>query len=122
MRVRKRDDVHNNYPVSRKPQRPYTPEDEQQLLYMRDVLKMRWYLIDRAQGRGNGSSFQKYSALKAGPAPSLIGSYVRVQAPPEQLADRDARYAASNLMTPTAAFFGDPPPGYSALDQRQGAK
>jgi hypothetical protein len=34
------------------------------------------------------------------------------------LDDRDARYAASLKRTQTQEFFGDPPPGYSALDRK----
>ncbi len=33
--------------------------------------------------------------------------------------DRDARIVAAERRTPTQQFFGDPPPGYSALDQKQ---
>ena len=39
-----------------------------------------------------------------------------VKISPEQEADRDARYLASMLRTQTQEFFGDPPPGFSALD------
>lgn len=38
---------------------------------------------------------------------------------PAQIADRDARRAA--VRTITAEFFGDPPPGYSALDRKREA-
>lgn len=37
---------------------------------------------------------------------------------PSQAAERDARYAASLLRTQTQEFFGDPPPGFSALDKK----
>jgi hypothetical protein len=39
--------------------------------------------------------------------------------PPEVLAERAARIAARNRRDQTAEFFGDPPPGYSALDRRR---
>jgi hypothetical protein len=50
-------------------------------------------------------------------------SFTRVRGPglwvsAQALADRDARKAAAELRTQTAEFFGDPPPGYSALDRR----
>jgi hypothetical protein len=32
------------------------------------------------------------------------------------IADRDARYSAPRTIT--ASLFGDPPPGYSALDRK----
>jgi hypothetical protein len=38
---------------------------------------------------------------------------------PEQLADRDRRYELRAQQSLTAAFFGDPPPGRSALDRRR---
>ena len=43
-----------------------------------------------------------------------VGYVPKVAIPPEVLADRDRRMA---LPTPT---FGDPPPGYSALDKSKG--
>lgn len=38
------------------------------------------------------------------------------------IADRDARNAAADLRDLTAAFFGDPAPGYRALDRQAGAR
>lgn len=42
--------------------------------------------------------------------------------PDHILADRDARYEASYRRTQTQEFFGDPPPGYSALDRKRQAE
>lgn len=40
--------------------------------------------------------------------------------PAAQLLDeRDARIRAAQLRTQTQEFFGDPPPGYSALDKKR---
>lgn len=36
-----------------------------------------------------------------------------------RLAERDARLAAADRRSQTAQFFGDPPPGYSALDKKR---
>lgn len=41
------------------------------------------------------------------------------QVPAAVLAERDARYEASLLRTRTQEFFGDPPPGFSALDRKR---
>lgn len=41
----------------------------------------------------------------------------RTIASPKQIADRDARERA-RLASPGAVLLGDPPPGWSALDQR----
>lgn len=38
---------------------------------------------------------------------------------PDQVAERDARYLASLKRNQTQAFFGDPPPGFSALDRKR---
>jgi hypothetical protein len=42
-----------------------------------------------------------------------------MRTPPEVLAERDTRLAARDRRNQTAEFFGDPPPGYSALDRRR---
>lgn len=39
--------------------------------------------------------------------------------PADVLAQREARMAAAALRTRTQEFFGDPPPGYSALDKKR---
>jgi hypothetical protein len=38
--------------------------------------------------------------------------------PDAVLADREARYAAHAAADPAQLLFGDPPPGFSALDRR----
>jgi hypothetical protein len=38
------------------------------------------------------------------------------------LVERDAREAARNQRTLTEDFFGDPPPGYSALNGKTGQR
>jgi hypothetical protein len=40
-------------------------------------------------------------------------------APEHALAQRDARKEACHGMSLTASIFGDPPPGYSALDKKR---
>jgi len=40
----------------------------------------------------------------------------------EQIRDRDARYEAGQRRNYTQEFFGDPPPGYSALDRQRGVR
>ena len=44
------------------------------------------------------------------------------RAPDFVLADRERRQEAKARRDTTAVFFGDPPPGYSALDKRKGEK
>lgn len=48
------------------------------------------------------------------------GNYATsAKASDEQIAERDARYAAAARRTQTQEFFGDPPPGFSALDKKR---
>jgi hypothetical protein len=44
------------------------------------------------------------------------------RASPQQMAERLARQDAENRQSPTSRLLGDPPPGYSALDQRNMAE
>lgn len=75
--------------------------------------------IDIALDRRLGSTQQKLLAeqnTKPGPMKQMrvVGSF---RAPPEVLAERDARSAANDLRDTTATFCGDPPKGYSALER-----
>jgi hypothetical protein len=45
------------------------------------------------------------------------GAYIGASV--SQIADRDARAAAAERRTYTQEFFGDPPPGFSALDRKR---
>jgi hypothetical protein len=57
------------------------------------------------------------NAIERGNKPAQITSSF---APcPLAMADRDRRQALRDQQTLTAAFFGDPLPGMSALDQRR---
>jgi hypothetical protein len=51
----------------------------------------------------------------AGIARGTTGS---LHVPAQALADRDRRKEAAGLRDFTSTFFGDPPPGFSALDKR----
>jgi hypothetical protein len=50
--------------------------------------------------------------------PKLVNELVRVPCP-LALAQRDSREALRDQQSLTAAFFGDPLPGLSALDRRE---
>lgn len=71
-----------------------------------DCSRQRVY--DAFVARGRGSMLAKPSHHVGLMQPSA-----------EALAERDARYAASLKRTPTQEFFGDPPPGFSALDRKR---
>jgi len=104
----------------KKNSRPWQQGEVVILLDMRDNQKCAFEKIDVALGRPPGSSRYKYMRLRDGKEPSAgpTASGGRVELSPAQLAARAARTDAANRMTLTATFFGDPPPGYSALDRR----
>lgn len=101
---------------------PFTAELTAQLLHLRDVEGLSFPEIDKRLGRKPKSSAIKYAMLKGPQNPrKAVGE--RVQADnrpaPQLIADAQAR-ARLQHPTITAAFFGDPLPGRSALDQRRG--
>lgn len=53
------------------------------------------------------------------PRTSPAGIVISVKASDIALAEREARAEAARLRTPTQIIFGDPPPGYSALDKKR---
>lgn len=106
--------------MTRKPKRPWTADEVARLLQMRDVEKRKWTEIDQALGRGHASSAAKYELLRAEPAPSGIhdtGS--RLVMPTRLEIERAARRDAELRRNLTQETFGDPPPGFSALDRRK---
>ena len=73
--------------------------------------------IDIALGRYVGATQQKFGQLGTPSRPERpVGG---MRAPDHVLAERDRRLALLDQRTPTQAFFGDPPPGYSALDRQR---
>lgn len=103
-----------------KQRRPWSDDDVARLIRMREVEGKTWREIDVALGRPQSGSQLKYKALKA-PDTLSAGSIGggRVVLSPDQEANLRARKDAENRMSLTATLFGDPPPGYSALDRRQ---
>lgn len=59
-----------------------------------------------------------YEQKKIREAASWILDIGSIKVSEEQRAEREARREASYRRSPTAVIFGDPPPGYSALDRR----
>lgn len=104
--------------------RRWTDQDIADLLHMRDVQHLSWKSIDAKLRRSKGGAQLKYGAVRSARTerdarsgrPHAGGG--RIEPSAEQLQARAQRAAASNLRTQTAVFFGDPPPGYSALDPR----
>jgi hypothetical protein len=74
--------------------------------------------IDKTLGRRAGATQQRLEI-----AGYSSGSSVRSNPIPEGLiAEREALTAARNQCTFTQDFFGDPPPGYSALHGKTGLR
>jgi hypothetical protein len=88
-----------------------------------DGVKMRAYqLIARKLGRTVCSVTYRFvscgPSFSAARAPTMnVAGGMRVSE--QALADRAARYDANQLRDLTAATFGDPPVGFSALDRRR---
>ena len=105
-----------------KARRSWSDDDLAAMIRMREVERCRWSDIDRAFGRTPGSCCAKYESLrreKLPTHPSDAGGRIEVTC--QQQANRIARKQAEAQRDLTAAVFGDPPPGYSALDQKPGA-
>lgn len=77
--------------------------------------------IALALDRGRQSVYDAFAARgRAGMLNRGLSRNVGSLAPSAAvLAARDARYAASLRRTQTQEFFGDPPPGFSALDRKR---
>jgi hypothetical protein len=74
--------------------------------------------IDKALGRRPGATQQRLEIAGHG-----SGDHVKsFRAPDHLLAERDALTAAREQCALTQNFFGDPPPGYSALHGKTGLR
>jgi hypothetical protein len=74
--------------------------------------------IDKALGRRAGATQQRLEIAGHG-----SGSHVTSRRiPAGLLAERDALIAARSKCALTQDFFGDPPPGYSALNGKTGLR
>jgi hypothetical protein len=85
------------------------------LMELRDDEATEWGLIAEELGRSVDQCKQKYSAERA-----KRGYRPQSQTVPNAaLIDRERRERARDAASITAQIFGDPPPGYSALDRRR---
>ncbi|SDD94290.1 hypothetical protein SAMN05216337_1017108 [Bradyrhizobium brasilense] len=98
--------------------RRWTEAEVAEMIRLREVEHKPWSQIDALLQRPDGGSAQKYEGLrlpKKPVAPHLTGGRVNDAA---AIADREKRRGLEHP-TLTAAFFGDPLPGRSALDKRR---
>jgi len=104
----------------KKPKRLWSASDLATLIHMREVGREKWSVIDRAFARAVGSSATKYESLRRGKLPrhpTETGG--RIEVSTGQESERLARQEAERRRDLTGEVFGDPPPGYSALDRRK---
>jgi hypothetical protein len=74
--------------------------------------------IDKALGRHSGATQQRLEIAGYGSGHEFRSKRI----PEELLAERDALTAAREQRALTQDFFGDPPPGYSALHGKTGLR
>lgn len=93
----------------------WSPAQDAEMIHLREIEKLVWSSVDNRLGRSLGSSQSRYSRLLA-----AAGREVQTRGRPDPalLRERDS-YKRLEHSTLTAAFFGDPLPGRSALDERR---
>jgi len=96
--------------------RDWTDADIAEMNRLREVEHATWSEIDTRLGRPAGSSCGRYHGARHSNVPP--GGMVLRPEVIAALLDRDARKKLEHP-TLTAAFFGDPLPGRSALDERR---
>lgn len=105
----------------KKPKRLWSADDLATMIRMREVERSRWSDIEKALDRGAGSVHAKYQSLRRDKLPSAhqndAGGRPSISA--DQESERLARKQAAMRRDLTGEVFGDPPPGFSALDHRQ---
>ena len=93
----------------------WTQEQIARVLYLRDDEAMEFEDIAIEVGIPATACRSKYCAIKDRHRAARLGD----KCPSKTLLDREARERARDSQTLTASIFGDPPPGYSALDRRR---
>jgi hypothetical protein len=102
-------------PARIKPQKAWPPEETAQLIMLRDEMRLGWSEIAKRLGRASGTCYSKYTYVKNS-APKN-----KVARPEPANAETHREWLHRMALSPaslTAATFGDPLPGYSALDKR----
>ena len=95
--------------------RPWTKHELERARVMR-AAGYFYGAIDKALGRQAGSTKRQLEAV-------VLRHEVRSsRVPGDLLAERDALAAARERRALTQNFFGDPPPGYSALHGKTGLR
>jgi hypothetical protein len=101
----------------KRPRRLWTENEVKRARYLR-AAGHSYGEIDKALGRRTGATQQRLELAGYGSR-----DHVRpFRVPEDLLAERDALIAARSQRAPTQGFFGDPPPGYSALHGKTGLR
>lgn len=108
----------------------WTAEEVTAMVTMKSKLNMSWHRISCRVGHTVLSCQAKYLAVTNPdrerkrrpyqPSQVMRDAVSRIEAKDAQLAERDRRYEAAEARSLTSRFFGDPPPGFSALDHKRG--
>ena len=103
--------------------RRWTDDDIARMIDMRERQCMTWSQIDAAMNRSPGGSCIKYESLRRPKLPSIHQNDAggRITLSVQQESERIARERAASRRDLTGAIFGDPPPGFTALDKMRSA-
>jgi hypothetical protein len=93
----------------------WTREECDTLVELRDVKKMKWENIAAAMGKSYSATHAKYNYIMTARARIYVSNGVTI--PDERDLDRRHRQTLEPRDL-TAAFMGDPLPGYSALERQ----
>lgn len=110
--------------TARQPRQTWTESDVQKMIRLREIDKMIWAEIDRELGRKAGSSCGKYDSLRRIRTREKMQVSKRGGGGRVDISEAEQQRAARRTLqhdSLTGAFFGDPLPGRSALDQKRGA-
>lgn len=113
---------HFNLRIDRRGPRRWTPE-KRMLAYEMAAAGAYIYEISKAVGISMSSVQTALNGIPRGPRSNVQErrdyACATTKAPESVLADRSRRLEAQSKQNYTSSFFGDPPPGYSALDKRR---
>jgi hypothetical protein len=99
----------------------WTDEQKQRLLRLRDRHNFGWNEIEAALGIDHAKCRQMHRYIHAQRGTKVYhpAEHRQINVPNKNLIDRERRLAALSNASLTALTFGDPPPGFSALDRRR---
>lgn len=98
----------------------FSKSDIARIVRLRDVEGRSWKEVGRMMGRKYFYCRQAYEQSKIDAVTLDVSTcMVPTRASSDALAARERLMIAMEMRDFTAAFLGDPPPGYSALDRKR---